>query len=415
MTSTYERIFLIAAMLAMQFTCLLPRGRASAGPAQETQAAAASSTAKAVGTVKTIAGNAVTLATDTGSTVTILMQDSTRLVRVAPGQKDLKGATPMQLQDVRVGDRVLIRGAATDDGKSIVGSLAIVMKEEDVAAKKEREREDWQKRGIGGLVSAVDARSATITLSSPDAGGSKTLIIHLSKETIIRRYAENSVKFDDATPGRLDQIKPGDQLRARGTRSPDGTEVAAEEVVSGSFRNIAGTVISVDAASNTVNVADLGTKKLVTLKISSDSLLRRLPPMVAQRIAARLKGQTPEGGPGATTAGPATSGADKTIAMRTGELHSSDNTGSARPNGRPDFQQMLNRMPAVTLADLQKGDAVMIVSTEGVASGQPTAITLLTGVEPILLASPTSGQAAMLLSPWNLSGGGVDATTGTTP
>ncbi len=76
---------------------------------------------------------------------------------------------------------------------------------------------------------------------------------------------------------------------------------------------------------------------------------------------------------------------------------------------------MLNRMPAVTLADLQKGDAIMIVTTEGSANSQPTAITLLSGVEPILSASPDSNRAAMLLSPWNLGGGGGEAAAGATP
>jgi hypothetical protein len=85
-----------------------------------------------------------------------------------------------------------------------------------------------------------------------------------------------------------------------------------------------------------------------------------------------------------------------------------------RSGGPPDFQQMLKRMPAVTLADLQKGDAVMIVTTEGTASTQPTAITLLSGVESILSASPNGNQAAMLLSPWNLGGGG-DAAAGANP
>lgn len=70
---------------------------------------------------------------------------------------------------------------------------------------------------------------------------------------------------------------------------------------------------------------------------------------------------------------------------------------------------MLNRMPPVTLSDLQKGIAVMIVATEGTATSQPTAVTLLTGVEDILTASPDSSRAAMLLSPWNLGGGEATA------
>jgi hypothetical protein len=67
-------------------------------------------------------------------------------------------------------------------------------------------------------------------------------------------------------------------------------------------------------------------------------------------------------------------------------------------------------MPAATLADLQKGDAVMVVATEGGPNATSTVITLLGGVEPILEASPQSG-ASTILSPWSLSSGGGEAAT----
>ena len=71
--------------------------------------------------------------------------------------------------------------------------------------------------------------------------------------------------------------------------------------------------------------------------------------------------------------------------------------------GGGDLQQLLSRLPANTLADFQKGDAVMIVATTGQRETQATAITLLGGVEPILQASP---QGVSILTPWSLSGGG---------
>jgi len=363
------------------------------------QEIAQTSVAKAVGTVQTISGNNLTIAGDTGAATSVTIQDSTRMVRTEPGAKDLKSATPITLQDLQSGDRVLVRGKMSDDGKSLVASWVIVIKAGDVAAKQRQEREDWQKRGTGGLVTAVDAAAGAITISNSTMAGSKATIVRVSKDTVVRRYAPDSVNFDDAKPGTIDQIKVGDQLRARGTRSADGSELAAEEIVSGTFRNIAGTVISADAANNSLSVQDLATKKPVTLKIKADSQLRSLPPMVAQRIAARLKGGA-SGNSGTGAASQAAPG-------KSGE-GPSGNGGSARPAG--DFQQMLNRMPTVSLADLQKGTAVMIVATEGTASSQPTAVTLLTGVDPILTAAPDSSRAAMLLSPWNL--GGMDAAAG---
>jgi Domain of unknown function (DUF5666) len=404
MRSTRKAALQVSGSMVLILACLtlVPADLASSQTQGAQQPASASPATKPVGTVKAISGNTVTLATDAGSTVNIVIQDSTRLLRVGPGQKDLKDASPIQLQDVQVGDRILARGSPSDDGKSVTASSVVLIKEADVTAKQDHDREDWQKRGVGGLVSKVDVSSGTITLSGPALTDAKPVTIHVSKSTIIRRYSPDSVKFDDAKPGTLDQISAGDQLRARGVRSADGSELTADEVVSGTFRNIAGTVVSTDAAKNSVTVMDLLTKKFVTLRITADSQLRQLPPTVAQRIALRLRGQAPDSAPGASA--PGGSASAKAVQSAPG-----GGAGGSRPGGPPDFQQMLKRMPAVTVADLQKGDAVMIVTTQGTATTQPIAITLLSGVEPILSASPNGNQAAMLLSPWNLGGGGEAA------
>jgi hypothetical protein len=365
---------------------------------------------RAVGTIKSITGNTIMLTADAGAETTILIQPATRLLRTAPGQTDLKTASPIQLSDVQVGDRLLAVGTASDDGKSVTATSAVVMKKGDVAAKQEHEREDWQKRGVGGVVKAVDAATGTITISTGAVGANNTLDVHISKATIIRRYSPDSVKFDDARPGTLDQIKAGDQLRARGTKNEDGKQLAAEEIVSGTFRNVAGTVVATDGSNSTITVTDLATKRPVTMKITADSQMHKLPPMMAQRIAMRLKGIEP-GAPSAAGNGgaqsPARSGGTQPPGTGAG-----GRPGGPRPGGGADFQQMLNRMPKATLADLQKGDAVMIVATEGSAETPSSAIILLSGVEPILAAAPT--QASTILSPWNLSASG-NIGTGDTP
>jgi hypothetical protein len=66
---------------------------------------------------------------------------------------------------------------------------------------------------------------------------------------------------------------------------------------------------------------------------------------------------------------------------------------------------MLARLPNVTLADLKAGDAVMVVGSESEpGSNKVTAVTMLSGVEPILAATP-SGTPTMTLSPWSVGGG----------
>jgi len=185
-----------------------------------------------------------------------------------------------------VGDRILVGGKLSDDNLSLSASTIVVMKSSDLAARHEQERQDWQKRGVDGLVKSVDPAAGTVTITVRN----KPLVIQSSSSTVIRRYSPDSVKFDDAKPSKLAEIHPGDQVRARGDRGADGTQLTAEEVVSGSFRNIAGTVDSVDASSSTLSVHDLLSNKNALIKITADSQLRQLPPEMAQRIAMRLKG-----------------------------------------------------------------------------------------------------------------------------
>jgi Domain of unknown function (DUF5666) len=388
------------AIVAMAALLLVPVSRSAAQDSSAQQAAPSGPKVRTVGTVKSISANSITLTTDSGSEVTVVIQPSTKLLRMAPGQTDLKQATPIQLQDLQVGDRLLAGGTSADGGKSVTATSAVVMTKADVAAKQQQDREDWQKRGVGGVVKAVAAGTGTITLSTGTLGGT-SVAVRVSKQTIMRRYAPDSVRFDDAKPGTLEQIKPGDQLRARGNKNADGTELAAEEIVSGAFRNVAGTVIATDPTAGILTVTDLATKRPVTVRINSDSQMRKLPAMMAQRIAMRLKGGA---GAAAGAGAPTPARASETQGAGAGG-------GGFRQGGAPDFQQMLTRLPAVTLADLQKGEALMIVATEGSAEVPSTVIILLSGVEPILTAAP--GQASTILSPWNLGGGNLG--TGDTP
>src|SRR5947209_10107688 len=71
---------------------------------------AVSALAKAVGTVKSVNGNSIVLTTDNGSEATVTVSNGTRIVRATPGQTDLKSATPIQISDIKVGDRILALG-----------------------------------------------------------------------------------------------------------------------------------------------------------------------------------------------------------------------------------------------------------------------------------------------------------------
>lgn len=404
-------------LLTAMVTLILAGPGYVAAQDKPTSVTAGAQVAKAVGVIKSIQADSITVAAESGGDGNIIakLTGSTKILRVPPGEKDLKNATAMQVQDLQPGDRVLVRGQAeaNGDGHTIAALAVIVMKQSDVAAKQQHDRDDWQKRGVGGLVTKVDAAAGTITISSGGISASRSITVHITKDTILRRYAPDSVKFDDAKPAPASQImariKPGDQLRARGTHSPDGSELTAEEVVSGTFRNIAGTIKAIDAAGNTMTVQDAITQKAVVVRVSPDSQMKKLPAEMAQRIAIRLKnlgGAT--GGERGDQAGSngKNAGAQTGPPVAAGAGHGQN--GGAGGNGAPDLQRMLGRLPNLTLADLQKDDVVMIVSTDGADSGAVTAVTLLAGVDAILTAA-TNRSASTLLSPWSLSASATES------
>ncbi|HZU08810.1 MAG TPA: DUF5666 domain-containing protein [Pseudacidobacterium sp.] len=346
--------------------------------------AQAPSAARLIGTVTSVSGDTVTLKSDAGVLSTVTVSDSTRILRAEPGQKDLSSAAPIHVQDLAVGDRILVRATPGPSANTYTAQTIIAMKKSDIAQKQEQEREQWQ-HGVGGIVKSIDSAAGTIVVAS----GVRTITIHATPKTVVRRYAQDSVKFDDARVSTFDQIRPGDQLRARGERTPDGGELTADEIVAGTFRNIAATVVSVNAGMQSITVMDLATKKPVTIRFTPDSQLHRLDAQVAQIIAMRLKGGARQGAATEQTAG-------HPMAM----------------NGQPqqhsgDLQQVIQRAPAIQITDLHKGDAVMIVATEG-SPDSATAITLLAGVEPMLQASTKESQS-LFSSSWSLGGGGEAA------
>jgi len=408
---------LVLSVIILSGAQILPECFASAiGKAQD---AAQPAIAKRIGAIKAINGSVITLTPDSGPEVAVTVQPNARLLRLVPGEKDLKNATPIQLQDLQVGDTIRARGQGSADSKSISALEIIVITRSAVQAVGDQIRQDWQQRGIGGPVSAVDPTTGTVTISISSLGAKKTIAVHTSKSTVIRRYAPDSVKSEDAKLGTLQEVHVGDQLRARGDRSADGNELAAEEIFTGTFPIFSGLIKSVDASAGTMSVQDGASNKTVLLKITADSQLHKIPAEMAQRFAMRVRAMLPPGTPGAAAnssssptpphgaSGQAGAPAGGTGGGGTGggAMNGGTANGGTRPGGGGgfDFQRLLDQTPAVALADLHKGDAVALLATQGTPSSGSTVVKLFSGVEPILQAAP-SGSQAMMLAPWSLGG-----------
>jgi hypothetical protein len=306
-----------------------------------------------LGTVSAADEKSVTVRTDKGESVLVMPDEKAKIRKVAPGERDLSKAQAIALSDVKTGDRILVRGAAVEGGGVLADSL-VLMTAREIEQKHDAERRLWRERGVFGVVEQVDG--GQIKLRTRTGMETKTYTISTEGATDFRRYAPDSVKFSDAVASAIGEIRKGDQLRALGERDDAAAKVKAERIVFGSFRTVAGTIASVDAAAGVIEIRELERKTPLTIRTTADSQLKR--------FGMRPGGPAP-GGP-----------------------------GGLRPGGPPDFTAMLEHMPAVKPSDLTTGDTIIVSSTKGARQNELTAIMLVAGVEPILNMMAASQAAA---------------------
>jgi hypothetical protein len=361
--------------------------------AQTQPASTASLRVSGTVTAVTSAGGHLSIKSDKGDEMTVETSERTVVLRVPPGETDVRKASRITVSDLAPGDRVVAVSKTPIEGKVVTASSILVMSKADVAKEHEQEEEDWKKRGTTGNVAAIDPDAKTVTLKV----GSRTLTVKMSDKTEYHKYSLDSARFSDASVSNFAGIKPGDQMKVLGNKSADGASVEAEQVVFGAFRQLAATIVSIDAATGVLTVKDLATKKPLTIKTNADSTMKKLSPMMAQMLARRYA-------PGAQQGGDA--GGMRGGGMRGGG--EGRGAGPGGPGGRGgrggDIGSMLDNLPAMPLSELKPGDAVMVTTTIGSDPSRVTATMLLAGVEPLLTASPNSTRDIM--SGWNLGGGG---------
>lgn len=348
--------------------------------------------------------------------ITVLLSEATEYFRVPPGERTLEHRQPIKLADIQIGDRAMARGRVSDDRKTVPARQVIIMTKADIAQHQEHDREEWRRRGLVGTISSINAETKEITVSVRTREGMKPVIVAVGNNVQFRRYAPDSVRFDDAKPSTFAEIKVGDELRALGERSADGARFTPEEVVTGSFRRVDGTITAINAASGEITVKSLQNGQAYTIVVNQNSMLRRLPPEMAQRLVMMRQMQAAGGQPGgqqpqgARPAGPTPQGAGPGAAN--GGAPGAVGPGGMRPGGGGfDPQELFERLPAITIADLKQGDAIGVLSTVGAVPTRLTAIKLAAGIEPLLAAPQAPAQQGGRQSP-GMSIPGLDSGIG---
>jgi hypothetical protein len=361
-----------------------------------------------IGEVRSIdaAARQMIVKTDAGSLVTVKLGDKTAYLRLAPGEKTLTNATKITFADVGEGDRVWARGKVADDRKSVPALAVVVMTKADIAKKQEADRAEWRRRGILGVVSTVKADTKEITISTTTPAGTQPVVIPVTDKVDLRRYAPDSIKFSDAKTSSLGELQVGDQLRALGEKSADGTHFTPEKIVTGSFRTVAGTVTAIDAAAGEIKINDLQTKKALTVVIKNDSVLRKFEMgggmMMGGGRGPGAGGQGGEQSAAAQGAKPGQAGAPVNKQPQAPGGAGGAGGGPGGPGGGPrpggrnfNIQDMLDRMPTIAIGDLKVGDTIIVSSTKGADPSRLTAISLVNGADTLLaMLAPRPAQGA---------------------
>jgi hypothetical protein len=341
-----------------------------------------------------VAGKQISVKTDKGEAITVPVADKV-IIHIPLGETDVRKGTKMEVANLAVGDRVVATARSV-----------FVRTKADIAQAQQKDLEDWHKRGTTGTVEAIDTAARNFTIKV----GQRTFTVQPSDKTEYHRYSLDSAKFSDAKDSNFAEVKIGDQAKVLGNRSADGATIQAEKVYSGSFRQIAGTIKTTNPQSGELVITDLATKKPLTIKVDSESTMRKLPAMMATMLARRYGAGRGQGSAQAPDAG-GPSGQAAGAGGRDGMFRPGGQggpPGQGGPGGRGgrngDIGQMLDQLPAMPLAELKPGDAIMVSTTQGSDPTHVTAITLLAGVEPLLTASPTATRDIM--GGWNLGGGG---------
>jgi hypothetical protein len=358
-----------------------------------------------VGEVKAIDATAkqIVLRADSGVISTVNLSDKTQYKRLPPGETTLAKATDITLTDVGAGDRVLAQWRAGADVKTAPTPRVVVMNKADLAKKQEQDRAQWRRRGVSGIVASVNPSTQEITVSSRSLmGAPQAVIIPVTDKVLMRRYPPDTIpKYSEAKPSKFEEVKVGDQLRALGDKSTDGTHLTAEEVLFGTFKIVGGTVTAIDAATNQIKINDLTTKKPLTVILKPDSVLRRFPENAAMMFGGG-------GGPGGPGAGP---GAGQSPAQGQQAPRPQDGKpggaqgagpggpqgGGMRGGGGGSMADLLERLPTISISELKVGDTIIMSSLPGSDPTQFTAISLVSGIEPLLqmmAARPQAGGGA---------------------
>jgi len=338
-------------------------------------AIAANAQGRVMGTITAadLPNRQISLRTDNGELYAVKVLPEAKVQRIAPGQSDLTKAESIDPATIGKGDRILARGQQDASAKTLLAGQIIVIPKQSLESRDAARQQEWKSGALAGVVKTVNP----LTMQGK---GNVSWTVDTAAVKTIHQYADDSSKFANAHTAALTEIQPGDQIKVLGSRDPETKSIKALEIVFGRFATLGGEIKSIDAANQSLTVYDLSTKKSITIQVSRDARITRLP------------GSSGGGSPGFGPRGAAPNGPQ-------GAGPRGPGFGSG---GGPDPSMLLDRLPPAKFSDLQSGDAVLLTVGKS-NTARPVALSLVAGLD-FLLRAPAQ-QASQVIANWSMDGG----------
>lgn len=352
------------------------------------------------GEVVSISENNIVLKQADGSMINIQITASSQFKRVQPENPGLQNAAASNLSEISAGDKIVASGIMSNDKKNIPARSVYLMTKADIVKKAGAESQAWQTRGISGRIISLNPNTQEFTIKPPGIGAAQNIVVSEKDGASYRRYAPDSVKYEESKTSSFADLKVGDQIRALGDKSKDGAAFKAEKILSGSFKTVGGTITAIDTVKNEITIKELQTNKIITIAVNENSSLKKFPEQMATMMATGMSGtgggvQPPSGGNAGAARPPQQPGSQTSGGQPEGARGGAGMGGSGRGMGGSggfNVNDMYDRLPNISLADLKVGDSIAASSSSGADASKLTAIKLMSGVEPFFRIAQMSNM-----------------------
>lgn len=365
------------------------------------------------GDVTAISDGKIALTTVDGPIEVIIVSASV-FKKVTAENLSLKGAVASSVSEIAVGDKLLVSGLVAEDKKSITAKTVYLMSKSTIAERNSKELEDWRNRGTTGRVASVDPMTNAITVTVGSGMMAREVAVKPDQATEFMRFSPDSNDFAKAKKSSIAEIEKGDEIRVLGNRNADGSEIAAEKVVTGSFSQTGGTIKSIDIEKGQITIQEVWSKKVVTISVLPVSVLKQFPAEMATRLAMfnamQQSGFRPPDGqqnPQNAQQNPQNAQQNPRNAQQNPQQNPEQRTpgqmpgggmgqGGARRGGVDDSQ-----FPVLKITDFKVGDMIAVLSSKSTDPAAVRAIKIYNGIKPFIDA-----QEAMAARSGGQRGGG---------